>query len=70
MKRYRTGRTDTDQLIQFEDQLSQAEFALELQRLELMKRQYKLKLLLGSLWHTITLPEHDNFVINNRDANQ
>lgn len=63
--RYRTGRTDTDQLIQFEDQLSKAEFALELQRLELLKRHYNLRLLQGKLWDTINLPVYDNFVIRN-----
>jgi outer membrane protein TolC len=61
IERYRTGRTDTDLLIQFEDQLSQAEFALELQRIELVKRQYSLELLQGKLWESIELPEYDDF---------
>jgi outer membrane protein TolC len=70
MERYRTGRTDTDQLIQFEDQLSQAEFALELQHLDLAKRQYNLKLLQGKLWADINLPVYDNFIFKSTNVNQ
>jgi len=70
VKRYRTGRTATDLIIQFEDQLSQAEFALELQRLELVKRQYSLKLLQGKIWDTIDLPVYDNFVTRTPNGNQ
>lgn len=70
VKRYRTGRIETDLLIQFEDQLSQAEFALELQRLELIKRQYNLKLLLGELWDAINLPVYNNFVTKMMNGNQ
>ena len=70
VERYRTGRTDTDLLIQFEDQLSQAEFLLELQRLELMKRQYSLQLLLGKLWESITLPEFEDYVSGRGNGSQ
>jgi outer membrane protein TolC len=70
VKRYRTGRTDTDQLIQFEDQLSQAEFTLELQRLELAKRQYSLDLLRGKLWGTINLPEYGDFISDYTNGSQ
>lgn len=56
--RYRTGRTDTDQLIQFETQLAGAELALELQRIELARRYNKLGLLRGVLWEDIRLPEY------------
>lgn len=55
-QRYRTGRTDTDQLLQFETQLSSAELALELQRVELLRRQYSLRLLSGDIWRNIQLP--------------
>jgi outer membrane protein TolC len=70
VERYRTGRIETDLLIQFEDQLSQAEFALELQRLELVKRQYSLKLLQGKLWEAINLPVYDNFNVKAPNGEQ
>ena len=70
VKRYRTGRTETDLLIRFEDELSQAEFALELQRLELVRRQYNLKLLQGKLWDTINLPVYNNFVTKTPNGSQ
>lgn len=56
--RYRTGRTDTDQLIQFEGHLAGAELALELQRIELARRYNKLDLLRGSLWNDIRLADY------------
>ncbi|MCW8955803.1 MAG: TolC family protein [Gammaproteobacteria bacterium] len=59
-ERYRTGRTDTDQLIQFEAQLAGAELALELQRIELARRYNKLGLLRGVLWKDIQLPEYQS----------
>ncbi|MBI1422167.1 MAG: hypothetical protein GC149_01790 [Gammaproteobacteria bacterium] len=55
-KRYRQGRTDTDQLIQFEAQLSAAELNLELQRIELLGVEQKLRLLTGQLWDSIQYP--------------
>ncbi|MDH5471560.1 MAG: TolC family protein [Gammaproteobacteria bacterium] len=57
-QRYKDGRTDTDQLIQFESHLSQAMLAYELQKIELNKRQYNLSLLLGELWKNIKLPDY------------
>lgn len=58
VERYRTGRTDTDQLIQFESQLAGAELALELQRIELARRYNKLGLLRGLLWNKIRLADY------------
>jgi len=55
-KRYRQGRADTDQVIQFENQLSAAELALALQRVELQRRWYTLALLRGQLWKLATPP--------------
>lgn len=69
-ERYRTGRTDTDQLIQFEDQQSRAELSLELQRIELTRRYYSLSLLTGSLWQSITLPTYDDFVTDDNMDHQ
>ena len=57
-QRYKSGRTDTDQLIQFESQLSQAKLAYELQKIELNRRHYNLNLLLGLLWNNIKLPDY------------
>jgi len=57
-QRYRRGRTDTDQLIQFESQLSIAELSIELQRIELARRYRHLSLLRGELWKSIKLPDY------------
>jgi len=54
--RYRQGRTDTDRLIQFEDQLSAAELNLELQRIELLGVEQKIRLLTGQVWDNIQYP--------------
>ncbi|MES0326657.1 MAG: TolC family protein [Gammaproteobacteria bacterium] len=62
MKRYRSGRIDTDVLITFEDQLTQAKFSLELQRISLMQRQYKLQIMLGELWQKIKKPVIHDFM--------
>lgn len=56
-QRYRRGRSDTDQLVQFEAQLAQAELNYELQNIELVRRNQGLRLMLGSTWQTIKLPE-------------
>lgn len=65
VERYRTGRTDTDQLIQFEDQQSLANLSLELQRIELARRYQSLNLLLGTLWQNISMPVYGDFVSGN-----
>ncbi|MDH5711718.1 MAG: TolC family protein, partial [Gammaproteobacteria bacterium] len=57
MKRYRSGRIDTDVLIKFEDQLSLASYSLELQRIALVQRNYQLQIVLGTLWNNIKKPE-------------
>ncbi len=57
-QRYRAGRTDTDQLVQFEAELAGAELAYELQRIELARRDGNLGLLRGRLWKDIRLPEY------------
>lgn len=57
-RRYRAGRTDTDQLIQFEAELAGAELAYELQRIELAHRDVNLDLLRGTIWKDIHLPEY------------
>lgn len=62
IKRYRTGRIDTDVLISFEDQLSQAKFSFELQKIALVKRHYKLQILLGELWQEIKKPVLHDFL--------
>jgi len=56
-QRYRTGRADTTQLIQFENELNQAEFSVDQQTLELARKQQSLKLLRGVLWDEMQL-EH------------
>jgi outer membrane protein TolC len=56
-ERYRTGRADTTQLIQFENELNQAKFSVDQQALELARKQQTLKLLRGVLWNEMQL-EH------------
>jgi len=57
LQRYKEGRADTDQLIQFESQLSLAELSVELQKIELLRRFYGLNLLRGELWAIIRIPD-------------
>jgi outer membrane protein TolC len=54
--RYRQGRADTTQLIQFENDLFLARLALEQQRITLLQKQFSLNLTRGTLWNTISLP--------------
>ncbi|HEC13043.1 MAG TPA: TolC family protein [Acidiferrobacteraceae bacterium] len=56
LSRYKQGRTDTSQLIQFENELSATALALALHRIELQRRYYKLVLLRGQLWKGIVRP--------------
>lgn len=66
-KRYRSGRIDIDQLLQFENQLSATDLTLSLQKMELQKRLLKLSLLKGYIWKSISLPifnlENDESII-------
>jgi outer membrane protein TolC len=48
--RYRNGRADTSQVIQFENELSFAELAVDQQQIELARKQHSLQLLRGSFW--------------------
>ena len=57
LQRYKKGRADTDQLIQFESQLALANLSVELQKIELIRRFYELHLLRGELWKTIHVAE-------------
>jgi outer membrane protein TolC len=54
--RYRQGRADTTQLIQFENDLFLARLALEQQRITLLQKQFSLNLLRGTLWNNVRLP--------------
>ena len=58
-ERYRKGRIEVDQLIQFEAQLTESKLALALQQVELERRQYQLTLLRGAIWKKIELPQYD-----------
>ena len=68
MQRYRSGRIDTDVLIKFEDQLSLAKLSLELQRISLMQRHYKLQIMLGKLWGEIKKPVFQNFLSDSKNG--
>ena len=70
MKRYRSGRIDTDVIIKFEDQLSQAKFSLEMQRISLTQRYYKLQIMIGNIWQQVKKPLFQNFLAGSEGANQ
>lgn len=53
-RRYREGRADTAQLVQFEGDLRVTQLALDQQRIELAKRLARLQLLQGHLWAGVT----------------
>lgn len=68
-QRYRTGRSETDQLILFESQLSVAELLLDLQRIELARRYSRISLLTGNIWKSVKFPEYqftDNYSFEKR----
>ncbi len=56
--RYRDGRADTDLLIKFENQLSLAVLAKDLQLIDIQKIDQKISVLKGSIWSSIQLPEY------------
>ena len=58
-QRYKRGRIEIDQLIQFESQLTESKLAVALQQVELERRQYQLTLLRGAIWNKIELPRYD-----------
>ena len=66
-KRYKSGRIDIDQLLQFENQLSATELTLNLQKMELQKRLLKLTLLKGEIWKGIKLPVFDFTYLDLKD---
>ena len=51
--RYRSGRADTQQLIQFETELYATQLSVEQQRIELAKRLATLDLVSGALWQQV-----------------
>lgn len=57
--RYRRGRSSTQELIQFENELTMSEFALIQQRAAVIQRQLQLTLLRGKLWQSMKLPAID-----------
>ncbi len=52
-QRYHRGRTDTQQLILFENDLSTAQFLLEQKRIDLARRHARLDLLRGKIWEQV-----------------
>lgn len=60
--RYRDGRSSTDQIILFENQLSAAMLARDLQSLEIQKQALKVSLLQGKLWQQVSLPDIQSLI--------
>ena len=50
LQRYKRGRTETDRLIQFENELHQVKLSVREQEIELSKKHTQLSLLRGLLW--------------------
>jgi len=69
-QRYKDGRIETDRIIDFEAQLSSAELAYELQKIELARRYYQLDLLIGSIWKTVVRPEIPFLAVESESAEQ
>jgi outer membrane protein TolC len=55
-RRYRQGRIDTAQIIQFENDYEAALLALAQQTIDVARRRTELDLVRGTLWRDITLP--------------
>jgi len=64
VRRYRQGRTTTETLIQFENDLFGAELQLDRQLIELSRQLFVRDLLLGTLWQGIQLPPADVAAFN------
>jgi len=58
--RYRRGRSDTAQLVQFENDLRAAELVADQQAAELARRQVELDILRGALWEQLGVPAGGN----------
>jgi outer membrane protein TolC len=56
IERYRTGRIDTSELIQFENDLHTVELLSEQQAIDLARKHTELALLTGRLWGNINAP--------------
>jgi outer membrane protein TolC len=56
IERYRTGRIDTSELIQFENDLHTVELLSEQQAIDLARKRIELALLTGRLWDHINAP--------------
>lgn len=69
-QRYKDGRVETDRIIDFEAQLSSAELAYELQKIELARRYYQLDLLIGSIWQTVVRPQIPFLTIESESTQQ
>ncbi|GMR18524.1 MAG: hypothetical protein BMS9Abin33_0940 [Gammaproteobacteria bacterium] len=54
--RYRTGRTDISELIQFENDLRLAQLGVDIKRIELIGKHAEVELLRGSRWSEIEAP--------------
>jgi len=54
--RYRTGRTDISELIQFENDLRLAQLGVDIKRIELIGKHAEVELLRGSGWSEIEAP--------------
>lgn len=55
-RRYRQGRIDTAQVIQFENDYEAATLALEQQLIELARRRTELEIVRGTLWGEVVVP--------------
>jgi len=57
-KRYRNGRITIDQVIQFENETASSELELALQQIDYQRSYDRLRLLRGTLWHDVRLPDY------------
>ncbi|NOX09705.1 MAG: TolC family protein [Gammaproteobacteria bacterium] len=60
--RYRDGRMDMDQVIAFENQLSNVELALASQELDILRLLKRISIIQGGLWDEVELPAYLSFI--------
>ncbi len=58
LERYQEGRTETDHLIQYENEYQVAKFELDNQKIAFERRYYDLNILRGQIWNIVSLPDN------------
>ena len=67
LQRYREGRADTREIIEFENDLFASSLVYENQKLQLARTYASLNLLMGRIWQSQILDERQNQIRKNKE---